>query len=161
MNPKYSFSKMTEPDAREVLAWRYEAPYDFYDAKDEELETDVQVLLSPMNNYMSVRDVDGALVGFYCFGSDAQVPGGEYEDEALDIGCSARPDLLGSGLGASFIAMAIDLLWLFFPGQKTVRTTVAAFNDRAMHVCESAGFVKTQDFTHENGVEFTVWVKEV
>ena len=103
----------------------------------------------------------GRFVGYYCFGSDAQISGGDYSENALDIGCHARPDLLGTGLGASFIAMAIDLLWLFFPGQEQVRTTVAAFNARALQVCETAGFVQTQEFTHENGVEFTVWTKKV
>src|SRR5580765_2354470 len=158
-NTKFTFSKMTEPDAREILAWRYEEPYDFYDPSGDDLEKDVQTLIEPTNLYLAVRDGHGGLIAYYCFGGEAQVPGGEYAENALDIGGCARPDLLGSGLGEMFVRVAMDFGNMFFHPEK-YRATIASFNTRALHMCEKAGFVWTQQFTREDGTEFVVLVKE-
>jgi [ribosomal protein S18]-alanine N-acetyltransferase len=160
MNTKFTFSKMTEPDALSILEWRYEKPYDFYDPKGEELEKDVQTLVEPTNLYLAVRDREGSLMGYYCFGGEAQVPGGDYTENALDVGGGVRPDLLGTGMGMMFVRVAIDFGNMFFHPTK-FRTTIAAFNTRALHMCEKAGFVWTQQFTREDGTEFIVLVKEV
>lgn len=44
------------------------------------------------------------LVGFFSFGAEAQVPGGDYDNaKALDIGLGMRPDLTGKSLGLGFV----------------------------------------------------------
>ena len=160
VNTKFTFSKMTEPDALAILEWRYEAPYDFYDPKGDELAKDLQTLVEPTNLYLAVRDREGELIGYYCFGGEAQVPGGDYAEDALDIGGSTRPDLLGTGMGRMFVRVATDFGDMFFHPKK-FRATIAAFNTRALHMCEKAGFVWTQQFTRDDGTEFVVLVKEV
>lgn len=151
---------MTEPDAIEILSWRYEAPYDFYDPSGDELEKDLATLVEPTNLYLAVRDRGSELIGYYCFGEEAQVAGGDYSGNALDIGGSSRPDLLGTGMGEMFIRVATDFGKMFFHPEK-YRATVAAFNTRALHMCEKAGFVWEQQFTREDGTEFVVLVKDV
>ena len=37
------------------------------------------------------------------FGIDAQVPGGDYSAQALDVGLGLRPDHTGQGLGVTFL----------------------------------------------------------
>lgn len=62
---------MTEGDAREIMAWRYPYPYDFYngEASDESLQ-------ELMNGTYRAVDRYGRLFGFYCTGAGAQVPAG-------------------------------------------------------------------------------------
>jgi len=159
MNTKFTFSKMTEPDALDILEWRYEAPYDFYDPQGAELCKDLQTLVEPTNLYLAVRGREGDLIGYYCFGEEAQVSGGDYSENALDIAGSSRPDLLGTGLGMMFIRVATDFGEMFFHPDR-FRATIAAFNTRALHMCEKAGFVWTQQFTRDDGTAFVVLVKE-
>lgn len=158
MNPKFTLSKMTEEDAREILSWRYDEPYDFYDPKDD-LETGVQTLVEPTNLYLGVRDRDGELVAYYCFGGEAQVPGGDYTENALDISGGARPDKLGTGYGPMFVRVAMDFGQMFFSPEK-YRATIAAFNTRALRMCENAGFVRSNEFIGPDGTEFVVLIKE-
>jgi [ribosomal protein S18]-alanine N-acetyltransferase len=60
---RYVFRPMDEKDAREIAAWRYEAPYDFYDTANE--QDDLSELLDPQRRegtYFSGFDERGALV---------------------------------------------------------------------------------------------------
>jgi len=159
VNSKFTFSKMTDADAIEILSWRYEAPYDFYDPAGAELKKDVATLVEPTNLYLAVRDGDEELIGYYCFGEEAQVAGGDYSENALDIGGNSRPDLLGTGVGMMFIYVATDFGKMFFDPEK-YRTTLPAFNARALHMCERAGFIREQQFTREDGTGFIILVKD-
>lgn len=156
---RLTFQKLTEPDARAILAWRYEPPYDIYNHDPAETDADLAVLLNPVNGYHAITDEQGELVGFCCFGPDARVPGGEYADDALDIGAGMRPDLTGQGMGANFIAAIADF------GQErynppACRATVAAFNHRSISACEHAGFRPTARFVSTRGHEFVVLVRD-
>ena len=66
MVSSYVFTPIDDEEARAVVSWRYEAPYDFYDmANDPE---GLQELLGPLRlreGYYAVRS-DGELVGFFC-----------------------------------------------------------------------------------------------
>lgn len=50
------------------------------------------------SGFVALTDACG-LLGFRSFGSDGQVPGGTYDDSALDPGGGLRPELTGKGLG--------------------------------------------------------------
>lgn len=82
----YSFEQMNDEQAQEIAAWRYEPPYDFYDMPGD--PEDLKKLLDPerrRNYYAAVSD-GGELTGVFCFGSEAQVPGGDYaDDSAIDM----------------------------------------------------------------------------
>jgi RimJ/RimL family protein N-acetyltransferase len=124
-----------------MVTWRYPPPYEIYSLQPE----DVDELLDPVMGYVAVVDDDdqGALAGFFCFGSSARVPGGErtelYADEACDIGLGLRPDLTGRGYGAAFVNAGIDYA-IAHNRPVALRLSVAAFNQRAIHVYERAGF---------------------
>jgi RimJ/RimL family protein N-acetyltransferase len=133
-----------EPSARSILGWRYEPPYDLYNADPSKLDEDLAHLLDPATAYYAIRDTE-ELVGFRCFGRDAQVPGGNYEGSALDTGGGLRPDLTGRGLGLGMLNAGLDFgRAMFHP--PAFRVTVAAFNQRALIVCQRAGFEPIQSF---------------
>jgi ribosomal-protein-alanine N-acetyltransferase len=140
------FGRMDEANARAVLTWRYDAPYSFYNPNPAELGKDLQVLTDPNNQYYAITDVEGALVAYYCFGREAQVAGGDYSDDALDVGGGVRPDLTGRGLGFAVIHAGLSFGQHKF-APRAFRVTVAAFNKRALRVCEKTGFLPVQTFS--------------
>jgi [ribosomal protein S18]-alanine N-acetyltransferase len=115
----------------EMAAWRYDAPYDFYDG-------DVDPVLNPERFYEAL-DEDGALVGFYYF---------EEKGDALEIGLGIRPNLTGHGLGLEFLLAGIEYGRARF-GIGRVILNVAAFNERAIKVYERAGFRETGRHTRK------------
>lgn len=98
----FTFRKIDEVAALQMVSWQYDAPYDTYSCAPGELEASVQWVLKPQYQYYTVWDENQELIGFRCFGEDAQVNGGDYSSDALDMGGGLRPDWAGKGLGASF-----------------------------------------------------------
>ena len=144
---RFSFSPMDEAAAREVLAWRYPPPYDFYNCAPHDVYASVRTFLDPANGYFAARDGSGAVVGFCCLGPDAQVQGGDYPDDgSVDVGLGLRPDLTGRGLGLPFV-QAVVQFGRERLGHDHLRLTVAGFNQRAIRVYERAGFRVTGAFS--------------
>jgi ribosomal-protein-alanine N-acetyltransferase len=156
----FTFHSMDEASAREILVWRYEPPYDVYNADTDKAEEFVQALLDPAYAYHAITDECGELVGYCCFGTDARVPGGDYGADALDIGLGMRPDLTGQGRGGDFFAAIVDFARRAF-APRALRVTVAAFNRRAIRVYERAGFEHKQAFQRSgDGMEFVILVRK-
>jgi [ribosomal protein S18]-alanine N-acetyltransferase len=151
----FVFRPMNDEEARAVVAWRYEAPYDFYDmAKDLE---GLEELLGPperRRGYYAVRS-DGELVGYFCFGSCGQLSSFDYADDGyLDIGLGLRPDLTGRGLGLGFLLAGLEFGRRHF-APAGFRLAVATFNERAVRVYERAGFRRVEVFMHlTNGDDY-------
>ena len=106
---RYLFRPMNEEGAREIAAWRYEAPYDFYDMTND--PEGLEKLLGPperRRGYYAVLS-GGELVGFLSYGLGGQLRGFDYPgDGCIDIGLGLRPDLTGKGLGLKFIRAGLQ-----------------------------------------------------
>jgi RimJ/RimL family protein N-acetyltransferase len=145
------FRQMTEKNARAIIAWRYEAPYDVYNIAAPGADV-IQEYLLPENAYYSIHDTGDNLVGYCCFGQDARVPGGVYQDNALDVGLGLRPDLTGNSNGSEFVRAILDFgLKQYAP--QAFRLTVAAFNERAIRVYQKLGFTPVAEFTRSRDGE--------
>lgn len=144
----YTLRPIRPEDAREIAGWRYAAPYDVYNAA----EGAEARLLDPRNAYYAVW-VGERLAGFCCFGAEAQVPGGDYAAEALDVGVGMRPEWTGQGRGAAFFAAVLAFGQDRFAPER-FRATVAAFNRRSQAMCARAGFQETGRFRRADGVAF-------
>jgi RimJ/RimL family protein N-acetyltransferase len=156
----YHFTPITGPEARTIMSWRYPFLDTLFDPDPDELEDDVAALLVPAYHYFAARNDDGELVGFCCFGEDAQVPGGDYTRPALDLGMGLRPELTGQGRSHLFLQAA--MAWggeLFAP--EYYRATIAAINGRSLAMCARAGFFIIQRFRAQAGEpeEFIVLLK--
>jgi [ribosomal protein S18]-alanine N-acetyltransferase len=136
----YRFAPMTEAEAHEIVAWRYEPPYDFYDVPyDVDQERELLDADYRAAHYYSVRDEQDELVGYFDF-----VPRGA----DLNIGLGLRPDLTGRGLGRAFVEEGLEFgMSLHFPTRFTLE--VAKFNDRARKLYEKVGFIVDGESTHE------------
>jgi ribosomal-protein-alanine N-acetyltransferase len=145
---------ITDEDAHEFASWTYPEPYAMYNSSPE----DAEWFLDAANGYLTVIDGDGEVVGFCCFGLDARVPGGNYDEQHIDLGTGMRPDLTGQGRGNEFLAAVVNECAQRFPS-KPMRTTVAAFNERARHMVERAGFRETEIFVSPQAREFVIYVR--
>lgn len=144
---------MTGQYAADIVTWRYQPPYDCYDMTG----TDPAFLLNPVNGFFALTD--GGLIGFRSFGADGQVPGGDYDDSALDTGGGLRPELTGQGLGRAAISAGLDFGRQQF-APPAFRVTVASFNIRAQRVIESLGFAPAGSFlATTDGRAFGIWVR--
>ncbi len=167
---------MDRSAVRAIHGWQYEPPYDLYDLADEPLLALLRVFLDPQNAYYRIIDEGDELVGYCCFGPDAQVPGGDYGRQAVDVGLGLRPDLTGQGRGLGYVRAVLDFARCLFwsdagtaawpaalpadqGGPAAFRVTVAAFNKRAQRVWEKAGFRIEQRFERAgDGLPFVMLV---
>lgn len=148
---------MTEEYAKQILTWKYEAPYDFYN--NEETSESLNVLLE--NPYYAILNQDDDLLGFFCPGSAAQVPFGStvgaYNEDMEDIGIGMNPAITGQGLGTPFFTFILSYIQETYQ-LDSVRLTVAKFNQRAIHLYTKLGFVKKVEFSRDT-TEFLTMVK--
>lgn len=153
-DPGYVFEPMSDEQARAVVAWRYEAPYDFYDvANDPE---GLEELLGPperREGYYAVLS-DDELVGFFCYGPGGRLQGFDYPDDgSVDVGLGLRPDLTGRGRGLGFVWAGLEFGRRSF-SPAGFRLFVATFNERAIRVYERAGFRRLEVFVrYKDGVD--------
>jgi [ribosomal protein S18]-alanine N-acetyltransferase len=156
-----SYRPADEESAREFLEWRYKPPYDIYNCPPDQMEASIQYNVDPRNNVYAMFAQDEGLIGYCSYGRDAQVPGGDYREEALDIGLMIKPEMTGQGLGTVFAREVIQNgISRYDPG--TMRVTIAAFNRRAIRTWEKNGFQQTQTFKRSrDGMEFVIMTKTI
>jgi ribosomal-protein-alanine N-acetyltransferase len=151
---------MGRKSALDILRWTYESPYDIYNFNPDKAKDDLRYLLNPINGFFSIHAGAGELIGFCSFGADAQVAGGNYEQDALDIGLGIRPELTGQGRGARIIGDVLAFAAERFRPAR-YRVTIAAFNGRARKAWGKAGFSGSAEFLRPgDGMKFVILVKE-
>ena len=156
-----TFHQMDETSARTIQSWRYKPPYAIYNPGSDDVENDIQRFMDPGSPYYGMADEQGELVAYCCFGMEAQVPGGDYRSEALDIGLGVRPDLTGQGQGLAYVNGVLDFARATF-APCSYRVTIAEFNERARRVWEKAEFQFVARFQRErDGRSFVVLAREV
>jgi RimJ/RimL family protein N-acetyltransferase len=97
------------------------------------------------------------VLGYFCLGVDARVPGWAYDENALDLGLGLRPDLTGRGQGTAFLRAVLSHIAEQQPGA-VLRATIASWNQRAIRMCRNAGFHAAGTFatTRDDRTKFTV-----
>lgn len=146
----FAFGPMEPEHAREIAAWRYDLPYDFYDMAADEEGIDEHLDPERLKDYYAAFSGNSELAGFLSFGEEARVAGGDYSGDALDIGLGLRPDLTGKGLGLGFVKAGLEFANEQF-SPEGFRLSVATFNERAIRVYERAGFRRGEVFVRGGG----------
>jgi len=152
----------TDRDVREFVAWRYEPPYDAYNITTDPTEAVEYFLGADIHCHTLVDGAD--VVGYSTFGRDAQVPGGDYTVDALDVGLGVKPSRTGSGDGHRCVAAVVNHATDVF-NPPLLRVTIAAGNERARRVWANAGFTEVSRFPTDRELmgsrEFVILVYEV
>ncbi|WP_309299185.1 hypothetical protein [Ureibacillus sinduriensis] len=90
---------MNEQYATQILNWKYDPPYNFYD--NEYTKEALEELLD--SSYYALVDTENELFGFFCSGKSAQVPAGHatraYKENFVDMGLGMNPRFVGRGRG--------------------------------------------------------------
>ncbi|WP_410985240.1 GNAT family N-acetyltransferase [Bacillus cereus] len=145
--------KLTGAEAKEINTWQYEEPYSLYSFSGS--KEVVEELLD--GTYYGCCNEHRELIGYFCFGENAQVPGGRAAklyvgEDTVDIGLGMKPGLTGKGMGKSFFQVGLQFALKEFQS-KRIRLSVATFNKRAIALYENVGFRKNVSFM-SRGREF-------
>jgi [ribosomal protein S18]-alanine N-acetyltransferase len=149
---QFTFAPMDEATARAIRQWRYDGPYAAYNAEND--AGDVSEELDRRSPYVAVRDETGSLVGFFSFGTSAEVseraaPTLYGPDRSIAVGLGLRPDLTGQGLGLAFVEAGLAFAREHY-APASFRLYVLSWNERAIRVYERAGFTHVRVFRQRN-----------
>jgi ribosomal-protein-alanine N-acetyltransferase len=131
---------LTDRQALEIAAWRYEFPYEWYDTSADPRRIDLLADTSRRDGLRAIVDDDEALVGFFNF---------VRERDEVRVGLGMRPDLTGRGLAQPFIQAGLDYArseWR----PKRFRLWVARWNERALRAYRRAGFREVESPEEES-----------
>jgi len=135
---KLEFRVPTKSDVDDILTWKYDEIYSFYDndIQKEKMEF-IESFVDSDDNF-SIYNDNNKLVGNCSF---------YYIEEFFCVGLQMRPDLTGKGFGIEFAKSIID-----FGREKYklnyIDLTVAKFNNRAIKVYEKLGFKVIDEFVN-------------
>lgn len=153
------FRPMTDADARQIIGWRYDGPYSVYNLNGDDVDAEAAAMADPANNFFTMEQ-NGEVIGGASYGDDGQVPGGDYSEDALDIGAGIRPDLTGQGNGAAMVAQIVAFGQAQFQ-PNTFRVTIAGWNVRAQKVWLRNGFQERSTFVAaHNGQSYVIFTRE-
>ena len=134
------FQQLSQEEAEAISEWRYPEPYSFYNWTAD--PDDLRELLDPSlrgEAYWAVKNEAGELVGHFSFKPK--------DEQTVEVGLGLRPDLIGRGLGGSFLAAGLEFAQTQFAPARFV-LSVATFNERAIKVYERAGFARERIYMH-------------
>ena len=136
---------LTEADGRAIASWRYPGRDATYDVGE--------IVTSDQGHWAVVRH--DQLVGYCCFGLEARVPGVDEQAGTLDVGYGLRPDLVGQGLGPSFVSEILRFgIDQFAPTR--LRLLILTWNERSRKVAEKVGFRKEGIIASDEGEFFVM-----
>jgi RimJ/RimL family protein N-acetyltransferase len=121
--------ELSDADVRDIVTWRYEGRYATYDVTGG---------VSPGLGFFAVEH-GRRLVGYCCFGPEARVPGVGEVAGTLDVGYGMRPELVGQGLGRSFVGAILAFGVHRFEPER-LRMLVLRWNERSRRTAERHGF---------------------
>ena len=140
---------LTQQHASEIAnTWHYEAPYDFYDMKND-LE-DYEEMVSPEARgdryYQVLRE--GELYGFFCLEQKGE--------RTLELGLGMKPEHCGKG--TSFLQEILDFIMENFATQ-IIKLFVADFNHRAQQLYLNMGFEVIRRIPQESNGDIHLFVE--
>lgn len=144
----YKIQPMTVKNAQLISNWVYPDEYAIYSFEDNE-DTVLELMCG---EYFSCETLEGALVGYFCFGKSAQIPTQEnyaFGHDIIDIGLGLMPNLCGCGNGYIFMKSGLDYAKNTLKTEK-LRLVVAAFNKRAVSLYSNMGFIVIGNVRHKN-----------
>lgn len=129
---------MSVADAAAVAAWRYRDRWAVYDLPSAD------ALLPELADYRVFADegvIEADIVGFFCTGAAARVPGLAEDPAVVDVGVGMNPARVGQGGGAAFGRAVLAQVAREHPG-RSLRAVVQAWNERSLRLCRRLGFVE-------------------
>jgi len=146
----YHIIPLKADHARQILRWRYQPPYDFYNSPDTGVIEQQYIVqfLDPTYAYHAIIDVQ-------------QLQSGDYTDPVLEIGLGMRWNFTGQGQGVAFFSSILTFHQSHVYATR-LRLTVAPVNRRALALYKQFGFQETAEFTDpRHAIAYTVLQRDV
>ncbi|MFC8527337.1 GNAT family N-acetyltransferase [Nocardia sp. NPDC057227] len=124
--PTLRIRPWTPADGQAVARWRYPGRSAVYD------------ITEPPTGYTAVAAPDGTLLGFYCTGIEARVPGLAAVPGVTDLGVGLHPRWVGRGHGRAFAEAVLNSVRREHP-DTAIRAVVQEWNARSRRFLENAG----------------------
>ena len=138
---------LSAADGQAISVWRYPGRDSTYNV--------VEMYSSEQGVWAVERESE--LVGYCCFGPEARVPGVDEEEGTLDVGYGMAPDLVGHGLGRSFVGAILDFALAEF-SPKRFRLLILSWNLRSSQLARALGF-EEEGIVHSVAGDFLVMVR--
>jgi ribosomal-protein-alanine N-acetyltransferase len=137
---QFVIASMSPAAAEAMSTWRYDGPWQIYD-----LDGRVPQRIDAYRSVLAQTGKGIDLVGFFCVGEEARVPGLDPVDGTLDLGWGMHPSWVGRGHGTAFGAAVLEAARQLHSGT-VIRAVVQSWNRRSTRVLAKLGF--TQVGTH-------------
>lgn len=131
-----TFRPINHDDAREIINYRYDGDYSFYDM--EKTATDLDTLLNSDDfDFFIVESSDEEMVGFI------EVA---FIDDIMEMGAALVPEFMGKGLGYDYISSCVDYLIEYYDySERQISTLIKPFDTHAIKIYERVGFTKIDE----------------
>lgn len=130
----YSFNRMDNKTAQEIINWHYTEPYDFYDLRTNDDELDYWEYNIKNNIWKDTYAItnSGTLVGFFKVKHDVS---------SIDLTLALHPDYVGKNIGYTVIGEIIDFIKANYGDNCNLITAcIVSYNKRAINTFLKLGF---------------------
>lgn len=149
----YEFRRVTNEDVKDLLTWKYDGIYSFFDNDFSQGKIDYIKSFPNDNNVFSVYNKKNELVGSCAI----------YLNEKTTFSVQMRPSLTSQGLGKEFMQAFLNFVKDKY-NLKSIGLSVLKFNERAFRLYKSLDFKVTGEFvgkTVKGEMEFIAMEKEL
>lgn len=132
----YEFRKVTDSDVKDMLTWKYEGVYSFFDNDAFEGKINYVKSFPNDNNVYSIYNDKNELVGNCAF----------YLNDKVTFSIQMRPSLTSQGKGKVFLKSIVEFAKDRY-NLKILGLSVLKFNERAIRLYKSLDFLVVGEFT--------------
>lgn len=132
---KYEFRRVSENDVEDMLTWKYEGIYSFFDNDLSQGKIDYIKSFPKDDNVYAIYDEENQLVGNCAL----------YLNDKVSFSIQMRPNLTSKGMGKEFLEAFLEFAKEKY-NLKSIELSVLEFNERAIRLYKSLDFEVTDKF---------------
>ena len=132
---KYEFRRVLEKDVEDILTWKYEGIYSFFDNDLSEGKINYIKSFPTDDNAYAIYDEKNQLVGNCAL----------YLNDKVSFSIQMRPNLTSKGMGKEFLEAFLEFAKEKY-NLKNIELSVLKFNERAIRLYRSLDFKVTDEF---------------
>lgn len=132
---KYEFRRVSENDVEDILTWKYEGIYSFFDNDLSQGKIDYIKSFPTDGNAYAIYDEKNQLVGNCAL----------YLNDKVSFSIQMRPNLTSKGMGKNFLEAFLEFAKDKY-SLKNIELSVLKFNERAIRLYKSLDFKVTDGF---------------
>ncbi|MEG1257207.1 GNAT family N-acetyltransferase [Clostridium sp.] len=149
----YEFKKVSDNDVEDMLTWKYEGIYSFFDNDFSKGKINYIKSFPADNNVYAIYNEENMLVGNCAL----------YLNDKVTFSIQMRPSLTSKGMGKEFLEAILAFVKEKYK-LKNIGLSVLKFNERAIRLYKSLDFKVVNEFigkTVKGEMEFITMEKEL